>query len=429
MAPSLHDDLAARAFAAGGQQRQNRPSLLDLLGAEDNFDEPKPIWNNSTFIVVLTACILALSSACIIFRLYVRLFVVRMPGWDDLFVFLYLLTGIAGSVCLCLAPQYGLGRHFLALSLEEVAQYLKVFYVSIATHMTSTLLIKLSLLFQYLRMFRKNGPARTICILLLVLTAAWGIAFAFLAWLPCLPLANYWNAQDWGGKCYGFGSLDADTFFATFATQTSTNMVLDIFVWSVPLPLYWRRDTSPRTRLGLLGLFFMGAIGTALGVWRFVTIFEHRAATSPTFDPSWYSPISLMLGMLEVSVAGICGSVPVFWPILSARVNEIFVTREITVVRTERFANRYDDDDQVELDERKGSGRWNRRSFDIRDSRFSHHKKGGRDGWLADRKKHYADDFILDQVDPLRWQSNEAKFAIESNVVAAPRTKSTWPAF
>jgi hypothetical protein len=67
-----------------------------------------------------------------------------------------------------------------------------------------------------------------------------------------------------------------------------------------------------------------------------VTCVEHRAATYPTLDPTWYSPITIVLSDLEVDVASICASAPVFWPVLCQKVLTIFVTKEVEVTRMSR---------------------------------------------------------------------------------------------
>ncbi len=65
-----------------------------------------------------------------------------------------------------------------------------------------------------------------------------------------------------------------------------------------------------------------------LSIWRLVTIVEHRAATFPDIDPTWYAPISLVLAALEINVASVCASVPVFWPMLEKHFGKIFITHE-----------------------------------------------------------------------------------------------------
>ncbi|KAI0476607.1 hypothetical protein GGR56DRAFT_694207 [Xylariaceae sp. FL0804] len=400
----------------------DKSSLADFEGALTNLDEPKPGWNDPLTIILISSVALGCSTACVLLRLYVRLFVTRAPGWDDLLIGFYALTGISGGVCLCLAPKWGLGQHFLLLAPDDMEKYLKVFYVANASYNTSTALIKLSLLFQYLRLFER-GWLRWICISLISSTALWGVTYCFMAWFPCFPVNHYWKLIP-GNTCYAYASLDPDVFFATYSSHSTLNMALDIAVFVVPLPLFWRKNTQRRTKLGLIGLIVAGAMVVGISLWRLDTVLEHRAATKPTFDPTWYSPVSLILGVLEVNLAAICASVPVFWPVVSACIDQIWVTHEVKITRTHRIS--VECGDRIELHSiasntdagtpvdhwysREGSEGGLRRSASV-----------DRD----EKKGHYMDDFIAAQVDPL---SEESPYTVESEIFAErlkkPKSKS-----
>jgi hypothetical protein len=61
------------------------------------------------------------------------------------------------------------------------------------------------------------------------------------------------------------------------------------------------------------------------------SIVEHQAGYYPTHDPTWYAPISILLGVLEINAASVCASVPIFWPMVAPLLGTIFVTREVSV--------------------------------------------------------------------------------------------------
>lgn len=56
-----------------------------------------------------------------------------------------------------------------------------------------------------------------------------------------------------------------------------------------------------------------------------------RAGTFPTLDPSFYGTAQLVLSSIEVSLAIIAASLPVFWPMMNFGWGDIFVTTVITV--------------------------------------------------------------------------------------------------
>ncbi|KAI1765667.1 hypothetical protein GGR53DRAFT_465140 [Hypoxylon sp. FL1150] len=390
-------------------------TIADRIGIYDNLSDPIPSWNHPGAITAAAASMLFVSTFCVLYRLYIRIFVVRAKGWDDLFVFLYLILGLTGGISLCIAPQYGLGKHFVTLQFSEIMSYLKVFYVINASYTMSTTLIKLSLLFQYLRVF-PSGIMRKICITMIIVVAIWGVVYSFMGWVPCFPVSGYWNMTE-KAACYGFGSRNANKFFVTYIAHTSFNTILDMIVFAIPVPLYFQKGTVRRTKLGLIGLIMMGATVNAFTIWRLTTLIEHRATTSPTFDPTWYGPLSLILGALEVNVASICASVPIFWPSLKARIDQIFVTREITITTRNRRSNFPEDvGDRIELRRTASEDVGNtwkrcpsRAGSESSQSRLAEPVPVGK------KQNHYMDDYILDQVDPLR---KKGAFLVESAIVS-----------
>lgn len=64
----------------------------------------------------------------------------------------------------------------------------------------SNVLVKVSLLFQYLRVF-VDPLLRRLCIGLIIITCAYAIAFCFMAWFPCIPVEGFWR-RDLNAFCY-----------------------------------------------------------------------------------------------------------------------------------------------------------------------------------------------------------------------------------
>lgn len=56
-----------------------------------------------------------------------------------------------------------------------------------AMYSSETAIIKMSLLVQYLRVF-KAGSMRWICLSLLGIITAWGITYGFMTWVPCMAI-------------------------------------------------------------------------------------------------------------------------------------------------------------------------------------------------------------------------------------------------
>jgi hypothetical protein len=284
------------------------------------------------------------------FRLHTRLRVVREPWWDDLFVFLAavinlvsviaFLGGMWNSLCFLahLADnisgiKYGLGHHLVYI-MDKLQTLMKYLYVTNAAYHTTTALIKVSLLLQYLRIFRQ-GILRYICIILLVLVASWGLAFSFLAWFPCLPVSGFWNRTA-SSKCYGFGYRTMDETKMTLFAFAGTNMFFDIVIFAIPLTEYFRPGLRKKQLLAMTGLFAVGLLVVLMAILRLWSVFKHSSDTIQSFDYSWWYCETLLVSCLEVDFAIMCASMPIFWPAVVANFNAIFVTKEVHITHQDR---------------------------------------------------------------------------------------------
>ncbi|ORY60675.1 uncharacterized protein BCR38DRAFT_467728 [Pseudomassariella vexata] len=398
----------------------DKSNLLALLGSYDNLNETEPPWNRGSTVVPVSIIFLVILWICVIFRIYTRLIIVRSPGWDDVFVVLVTLSSTCGSICICLAVTHGLGKHFILLPYSETMAYLELFYIANGTYSMSTAFVKLSLLLQYMRIFQEERSMRLICIIVLVFTGLWGCAYSIMAWFPCFPVHGYWT---WTvpSTCYGFGSLDSATFFGTYASSSGINMVLDIIVLIIPFPLYFRKNTPNRTKMGLLALLFLGGCINFLSIWRLATIVEHKAGTKPTFDPTFYGPISILLAVLETDVAGICASIPVFWPVLTAELDRIFVTQEIKIERAHRFSN-MGDAEEYEL--QRGTTaelQHTERSLHSRTTSEESLNQNPDSKQARVKESHYMDEYVAAQVDPLN-----VTHGVESHITSQGMVKKKW---
>ncbi|KAK8129073.1 Satratoxin biosynthesis SC1 cluster protein 4 [Apiospora sp. TS-2023a] len=342
--------------------------LIDLFGkgAYDNLGEEKPWSNDADTLKILTILFMALSWAFVTFRLYIRLRTVRSAGLDDFFVFLYLLctwtalltsctlqiAGSAGSISFIVSLDYGAGQHMILLTIDNLQTFLLLFYLMNGFFNLGSAFIKLSLLFQYLRIFPRGTWIWRATVAVACAVAVWGFTFSFLAFFPCSKGPNFNPlGADRGAYCWAYGSNDPDIFTMTFNAHTVMNMVFDLIILVLPFQLYMNKTMTNKMRLGLLALLFMGALVNFLSIWRLQTIFEHKTGWYPTHDPTWYGPISILLGVLEINVASICASVPIFWPVVAPYLGSIFVTHEVSVQVVE-----YRDLDEEAGSTRPGTG-------------------------------------------------------------------------
>lgn len=71
-----------------------------------------------------------------------------------------------------------------------------------------------------------------------------------------------------------------------------------------------------------------------ISVWRLYSIVDHKAGLAPYPDFTWWTPISIILSCLEIDLAIMCASMPIFWPVIEKQFTAIFVSHEIQIVET-----------------------------------------------------------------------------------------------
>ncbi|RYP08372.1 hypothetical protein DL764_001941 [Monosporascus ibericus] len=334
-----------------------------------------------------------------------------------------------GSIFVCRSAEDGLGEHFVEIGGENRVDFQQDYYVALLSYSISTTFTKLCLLAQYIRMFDRANPLRRLCWGFLFLTCIWGLAFIIIAIAPCFPISAFWHRGE--GTCYGFGSTEPHELAGTYTAQTATNMILDLIVLAIPVPLYFQKSTPWKTRMGIGTLLLLGVAVNLLSIWRLQTIVQTKAATHPVLDPTWYGPKSIVLAAIEVNLASICASIPVFWPMisqaLSMRAANIFVTQEVHVVHQHRRLSRgcdgrgddgYDDgnDDgdrggcyELRASE-SGTGAAHSResSLNLVRSSTSHNRPNP-----STTAAHYSDKYVANLVTPLGLQKD---IAVEAEI-------------
>lgn len=240
----------------------------------------------------------------------------------------------------CLMPDDGLGLHLWTLDWARITGFFMHTYGANASYCASATLIKLSILFQYLRLFgelassttvAKYRLARKLTWALIAVTTLWGLTFFFLALFSCDPIPKYWQPFI-PGKCIGWGTKIPDEFFPMYLTHSVTNMVLDLMVLALPIPFIRILRLAGKSKAGVITLFSLGCIVGGLAVGRIIVLSFNRIGTIPVMDMTFHAPFIFIFGVLEVNIAIVAASTPIFWPIIvTLSANKIFVVNEVDV--------------------------------------------------------------------------------------------------
>lgn len=154
----------------------------------------------------------------------------------------------------------GLGGHLFYVDPKCFVTLFKILYVQTAGYYTCSGLVKLSLLCQYLRIF-KTGPMRMTCFVLLVMTSIWATFWFIQGWFPCFPVSGFWDRMGHPqAKCWGTGFDTVKGALIAFVGFAASNMTLDMIIFFVPVTLYFKPNLAARQVMAIVALFSLGSM-------------------------------------------------------------------------------------------------------------------------------------------------------------------------
>ncbi|KAL5358589.1 hypothetical protein BJX96DRAFT_146823 [Aspergillus floccosus] len=233
-------------------------------------------------------------------RLWVKL---RGPGrglsFDD-----YLMvwaTFVGAAVCvsgLIYGPPYGFGRHKAALSNKQIETFMMGNYIFSHFYNAAIASTKLAVLALYHRIFA-TVKFRVVVLATSVFVILWLMAMEIVLGLQCRPISRFWDS-DVPGACF---DLVAFSYFTNI-----TNLVTDIWIFALPLPVIFKLQMSRNRKIALSFLFSIGLATCAISAARLSVVVSQG---SPDF--TW---AGVPLGILSAwePLGGIfCANLPVIY--------------------------------------------------------------------------------------------------------------------
>jgi hypothetical protein len=233
-----------------------------------------------------------------------------------------------------IAPSKGLGQPILSLTPQQVSDVIVVQWIFGASYGMSTASIKISLLLQYLRVFKRSSFSWLFSAFWLVLIFLWGLGMSWISWLPCLPHPDSW----WKGTkigCYGIASDDPQLPPRIIMSHSAVNVFFDTIVFGLAFRLQFGKDLPTNVR-GVRAILLFGVLSWVFAIWRMADIIVSQGA-GVQFDPSYNTPQPYLLSIAEIYLASTYATVPFFWPLLTQAFSKIFVTYELKIESEERY--------------------------------------------------------------------------------------------
>ncbi|KAF2996152.1 hypothetical protein E8E14_000775 [Neopestalotiopsis sp. 37M] len=250
---------------------------------------------------VLTVTFGVISAAAVLLRLTHRITVTRgMPSMDDWFILITLLSGIPSTIvnALLVIPS-GLGRDIWTLTPTQITDFGMYFYVMAVLYFLQVTLLKMSLLFFYLKIFPEKGVRRLLWSTV-GFNTGFGIFFVVLTIFQCQPISFYWTKWDGlhSGKCLSISGIAW--------ANAAVSIALDIWMLAIPLSQLRKLHLHWKKKIGVALMFIVGTFVTVVSILRLQSLVLFVDSSNASWDFVGVSDWSV----IEINVGIICACMP-----------------------------------------------------------------------------------------------------------------------
>ncbi|MCJ1351247.1 MAG: hypothetical protein MMC33_001230 [Icmadophila ericetorum] len=272
--------------------------MWNLTASEIAYQESHIGDNAKLAIVVPTAVMIAAAYAAVLLRFVSRRLSRTALKADDWSV----VTGLVLTTFVVMVYYVSLGnamgRHFILVRSRKEFILTEVTFASL--YILAITFVKLSVLFLYRRLFPPCwfqyaliGTGAGLCI--------YCTSFIIVGILQCVPIDSFWESNV-EGKCIKYGVLSL--------TGGIINVVTDVVILTLPMPLLWRLNVSKREKWQVILAFLMGGIAIIISIVR--SFYLIRVGSH---DPTWNDVAPATWSIVECCVGILSACLPLYRPL------------------------------------------------------------------------------------------------------------------
>ncbi|KAI1180402.1 hypothetical protein F4777DRAFT_574163 [Nemania sp. FL0916] len=246
--------------------------------------------------------LLILSTISFVLRIWARFATGARLWLDDYWMFWVMAVCILMSVFDFLGLAYGSGVHQADLPPATATMFVKLLWVYMLIWATGVFSVKIGILLFYWRVFQRTASFRNGAIVVTFISTGIFLSNFFSFTFQCYPVQKFWEPET-PGSC-----INQNAFYLASAV---INVVGDVAVLSLPLPIIWGLQASRSRKWSLSFLFLLGAFVVVASIFRIVAVTQ--------IDPHDFSFTNVGGGLwstVEVEVGFICANLPAVRPLL-----------------------------------------------------------------------------------------------------------------
>ncbi|KAJ5490512.1 hypothetical protein LT330_008552 [Penicillium expansum] len=259
--------------------------------------------------VAVTMCVLAVCT--IAFRLVVRGYIqqARLEA-DDWLIGASGIPLIALLALSILGGTYGFGLHVWWITVENMVIMKKILFAYLIVYLFELLLIKVSILMFYRRIFGMNWMIWAT----LLISHGWCIASMIAAICSCEPISYFWNEIiDPTAGSYRYN------FYYYYVGNAAANVVTDVLILLVPIPVIWNLQMRTTQKIGVCGVLLLGGfVCVASGIRIHYITYLHN-----NIDITWALGNVAVWSIIEPCIGIICACLPVLQPFIRSLAKKV----------------------------------------------------------------------------------------------------------
>ncbi|KAH8660374.1 hypothetical protein BX600DRAFT_551782 [Xylariales sp. PMI_506] len=266
-----------------------------LLMSRDELNNGPGLENTTTALLVLATLFVAL-------RFWARYSAVAQYGADDWMAVAALLGVFAAGGINYAMISHGLGRHATDLAQDDLIIFFKLLLAFECVYVTGVMLVKLSVLKMYLRIFPSSG-FRVAAAIIAAIVTAWCIAIILVCIFQCNPISKAW--YPWiDGQCINLKG--------SFIGNAVPNILTDVAILCMPIRQVLKLKINTAQRLSLCLIFLSGSFVLVASIYRFTTIMQFDI-----LDTTWTLATACTWCVVEVACGVISACLPTLRPIMT----------------------------------------------------------------------------------------------------------------
>ncbi|KAF2843083.1 hypothetical protein M501DRAFT_1012451 [Patellaria atrata CBS 101060] len=284
------------------------PLMAPPDGMTSNFENPD---TRHAEVHIGMGVTLSFTVVFIFLRIYAKLTVSRLWGWDDWTCLVGWLAIVVHDIITFTVLDQGIGKHMwdVPVSSQDKA-YLQRIFSTGCLYTVSSFFVKMSLFFLYLRIFNPNKITRWLVYGGMVVCAVFYSACLIINCVIYLPgpgqadSYEIWVQRAVNGSKHGTSLVLAQSIFG---------FISDTYLLIVPVQLIFKLQLPLSRKIGVSAIFATGLIAVACSIVSIVyRVRAYREVMGSTYgDQTWYGAPVFILSSAEISTGIVCSCMPI----------------------------------------------------------------------------------------------------------------------